>query len=537
MDNVFELFRRVADNNYDIAIETATQSISYANLLQKSLQYYQYISTINTSRIAIQCDVMSIDIIAMMLAILAANKSCLLIDMQRNSVFNDKIINTLGIEYIFTNQDLIALSNQTNINIDIQIAINNVSEKDEGYIITTSGSTGEPKIILGSHAGLSHFIIWQKNHYFQQDKYRVAQTTNCAFDVIYREILTTLIAGSTLVIPEIDLKYQSGEKMYEWLIANRIDVLYMVPSICDFWLSTIAAKKDTIPIAKVFFAGEKLQKTTIKKLQQYFDIETIANFYGPSETTLAKFYYDIDIANIDEFDIIAVGKPLPDTQAVLDEEGQILINTKYPSLGYLSGDSFIWRDGKKYYPTGDIGEIKNNLLFVYGRMDDQVKVNGVRVHLNDINTHIQNIAGVVESIVLQDDKHKIVAFYTGLAEQSFVYNELNKVLYQQIMPSAIYHVQNMPRTVSAKIDRRALINQLTAKNHIQENDFLYDTWRKVTGYQGAITEQDSFFQLGGDSLDIAYFVIELERIVHKKIDYWSLYENPIIQDFRAWLEQ
>ncbi|OOS03678.1 Phosphopantetheine attachment site [Moraxella cuniculi DSM 21768] len=539
MDNLFGLFVKVAQNNRDVAIESPMQHISYEKLLQLSHIYYQYLTTIPTQRIAIHCDaLLTVEMIAMMFAIFAHKKSCVLLDAARSEEFNQKILSQIDCKKVVNQKDLLDIKkNQSTISLCANIE-QPINPKDEGYVVTTSGSTGEPKIILGSHAGLVHFICWQKKRYFNEVKYRVAHTTNCAFDVIYREIFTTLISGSTLVIPNIDLKYQSGECLTKWLKTKQINVLYGVPSVFDFWLNTMRLGQSKLPLAKVFFAGEKLQKSTVYHLQQYFVVDCLVNLYGPSETTLAKFYYDSDLAQIENYDAIPVGRALPDTEFVLDDQNQILIHTKYPSLGYLGYDNFVWQDGKQWYPTGDIGEIKDGLLFVQGRVDDQIKVNGVRVHLSDVNTHLAAIEGVTQSVVLQDCRSKIIGFYTGSLQKSLVYDQLKNKLYQPILPNQIYHLEQMPRTASGKIDRQALLSYANQQTiDVQDDDILYQIWRKVTGYQGAITRNDSFFELGGDSLDIAYFAIELERATGKKIDYWSVYEHPVIQDFCHWLNQ
>lgn len=540
MDNIFILFKNIAINNKDIAIETSSEQIQYQDLLTLSLCYIQYLSTIKQNRIAIKCEKISIHSIAMMLAIFANKKSCLLIDKRRPSLLNEKILKMLQCEVVFKEWDLenILKNNKNSAQtktID-EVKVEAITEQDEGYIVTTSGSTGEAKIILGRHIGLAHFIQWQKKRYFQNKK-RVAQLTNCAFDVIYREILTTLISGSTLVIPDEDLKYQSGVIFRQWIEQHQIDTVYMVPSICDFWMSTLSQQFNQYRFENVFFAGEKLQKSTILQMMPYFEIDKITNLYGPSETTLAKFYYDFDFLNIDKFQEIPVGQPLPDTEYTIGENEQIFIYSKFSSLGYLDKETFIYQNGKNWYPTGDAGVIKNEMLFVNGRLDDQVKINGVRVHLNHINAQIKSVSGVLESIVLLDLQNRLVAFYTGMIEKSALYKALKDKLYQQIMPSHLYHLEEMPRTASAKIDRKFLLQSLVEnqQSNIIEDDIIYHSWRKVTGYADKISEEDNFFELGGDSLDVTGFVIELEERTGKKINYWSVYEHPIIKDFRQWL--
>lgn len=333
MDNIFNLFREVAQNNNTVAVETSLESISYKELLVRVLFFIDYLSVIDEQRIAIYCERMSINSIAMMFAIFARAKSCVLLDVKKPAEFNDKLLTSLECRTVFDQNalELIAKKHKEGNLCEYRGA--RIQGNQEGYVVTTSGSTGEPKIILGSHLGLMHFISWQKKQYFK-NKYRVLQLTNCSFDVIYREILTTLISGSTLVIPAEDLKYQSGEKIKKFTSDFSIDVVYLVPSVADFWSSTIKDKTINPVMKLVFFAGEKLQKTTINNLFNHFKVEKMINLYGPSETTLAKFYFEFTIEDLQYLEDIPVGLPLPDTIVELTDNQEILIHTKYPSLGY-----------------------------------------------------------------------------------------------------------------------------------------------------------------------------------------------------------
>lgn len=191
--------------------------------------------------------------------------------------------------------------------------------------------------------------------------------------------------------------------------------------------------------------------------------------------------------------------------------------------------------GKSYYLTGDLGRIENGLLFIDGRIDDQVKVNGMRVHLNEVNARVKSVKGVEESIVLQDLKGRIIGFYTGNLSKKTLYQKLREKSHH-VTPSQLFHLSTMPHTASGKIDRNLLLAEINQKTEFKkEEDFLYAMWRKVTGYQGSIKETDNFFELGGDSIDIVHFIVELEEETGKKIAYWDIYENPVIKDFRELL--
>lgn len=534
MDSVFHHFCSLARDNEDVAIETSQGAISYSRLYQRSLAYAEWLSRQPQQRVAIACSTMSINAIAMMLAVLANRKSCFLIDSNRSPELNHQLLLAAACELVLDEQvlgELCSISQSQNFEVE------KVNPGTEGYVITTSGSTGKPKVILGSHSGLLHFISWQKRQFFES-KRRVAQVTNCTFDVIYREVLTTLLSGSALVIPERDLKYLPGNEVKQWLNTHKIDTIHMVPSVSNLWMKTADFDSDRPLLKTVFFAGEKLHQATVENLLKHCEVETLVNLYGPSETTLAKMYFAFSPHDIRQLEEISVGYPLPDTEVDIDKSGQVWIHTLYPSLGYIQGSPFVERNGKTWYPTGDIGALIDGRLFLEGRVDDQIKVNGVRVHLNEINLHLNGVKGVIESCIVQNASGRLCGFYTGNVIESEVINSLAQKVRKEVLPSSLFSLSTMPTTSTGKIDRKGLIE--IANKHNEQNasgDVLYDAWRTVTGYCGDITEEDNVFELGGDSLDIVCFAVELTQKSGTKVEYWDVYEHSTMRALRQYINR
>ncbi|MBK2060045.1 AMP-binding protein, partial [Francisella noatunensis] len=136
--------------------------------------------------------------------------------------------------------------------------------KIPAYITFTSGSTGEPKGILSSHQGFSHFINWQKQEFNIDETHRCGQFTSITFDVIYRSVFTPLLGGATLLLSPFDV-FES-QNTVNWISENKITMFNIVPSVLNFWLDTTQVE-ELKNLKYIFSAGEKLTNSLLKKLK------------------------------------------------------------------------------------------------------------------------------------------------------------------------------------------------------------------------------------------------------------------------------
>ncbi|MGR6009577.1 AMP-binding protein [Bacillus cereus] len=209
---------------------------------------------------------------------------------------------------------------------------------EEAYIFFTSGTTGEPKGILGTHNGLAQFLEWQRKQFQITSKDRAAQLTHVAFDVYLRDIFLPLTSGATLVIP-----IEDEANILGWLQRKNITVLHAVPSLSRIWLDHSTKEEYLKDLRHIFFAGERLQKNLVQDWQQVTGAQ-ISNFYGQTETTLAKCFFEItqELA----FDVIPIGRPIEQAQLLIlnekgklcgiGEPGEIVVRTPYCTKGYIN---------------------------------------------------------------------------------------------------------------------------------------------------------------------------------------------------------
>lgn len=387
------------------------------------------------------------------------------------------------------------------------------------YFVFTSGTTGAPKGIEGRLIGLEHFCTWQANEFRVGQGDRIALLTNPMFDVVYRELLTPIVAGATLVIPSAG---QSGpQQIVQWLSDRAITVVHAVPSILKRW----AAAHDGTACQQmrlVFMAGEPLTQTVCSAVSALFPRAQIINLYGPSETSLAKFSHRVSAP---ELPIQPVGRAMPGAQPfVFDQRtrrlssngrGELVIRTPYRSSGYLdpalTKARFVQnpcRDDPNdlLYLTGDIADVDDDgFVRLHGRVDDQVKISGVRIELAEISGLIERATGrSVLALTHQDGDERLLIVVVEGSDTPPVRKAIRRAMHRElpefVRPHAIMWVERFPLTLSGKIDRTALLADLSYRHEID-----VETMRRIwsEAFATAVGADDNFFDLGGDSLTAA----------------------------------
>jgi amino acid adenylation domain-containing protein/FkbM family methyltransferase len=294
---------------------------------------------------------------------------------------------------------------------------------DAAYIFFTSGTTGIPKGTLGNHKGLSHFLTWQRETFGINSQDRAAQLTALSFDVVLRDIFTPLVSGATLCLP-LEAEDFAPEDFIPWLAQEKITLLHAVPSLAQFWLAHAAAKVVATDLRWAFFAGEPLSDVLVRRWREVFPEAGVVNLYGPTETTLAKCYYEVPAEPSPG--VQPVGRPLPQTQALIlnrqdglcgtGEPGEIVIRTPFRTYGYINATAenqarfvknFFRADEQDLlYRTGDSGRYRlDGSIEILGRIDNQVKIRGVRIEPEEIETALVRHPALREAVVVaREDK-------------------------------------------------------------------------------------------------------------------------------------
>ncbi|HMS71438.1 MAG TPA: amino acid adenylation domain-containing protein, partial [Baekduia sp.] len=287
---------------------------------------------------------------------------------------------------------------------------------DGAYIFFTSGSTGQPKAVLGTHRGLAQFLWWERSEFLVGPGDRVSNLISLSFDPLLRDIFLPLTSGATLCIPE----EQDLLDVIGWLRRSRVSLMHATPSLLQAWMGQGSAGSDLPFLRWTVLAGEPLADVLIEQWRQRCGHSVaVANLYGPTETTLARCFERIE--GEPDPGIQPVGRPIPDTQVLIlnpsgvqcsaNEVGEVVIRTPFRSRGYLGLEDETRRRFRPspfsneatdlLYFTGDVGRIRpDGRLALAGRMDDQVKIRGVRVEPGEVAAVLARHDAVGSAVVL-----------------------------------------------------------------------------------------------------------------------------------------
>jgi amino acid adenylation domain-containing protein/HAD superfamily phosphatase (TIGR01681 family) len=445
------------------------------------------------------------------------------------------------------------------------LALPTLTGDDAAYLFFTSGTTGVPKGVLGCHKGLSHFLIWQRQTFAVGPADRCAQLTNLSFDVVLRDVFLPLISGATLCLPDADAHgVFAPDHVLPWLDHARISLLHTVPTLAQAWLANLSAGVSLCTLRWVFFAGEPLPEALVRRWRVAFpEGGNLVNLYGPTETTLAKCFYQVP----DEPPpgVQPIGWTLPQTQALvladngqlcgIGEVGEIVLRTPFRTRGYINApeaqrQQFVpnhFREDARdvLYHTGDRGRYQpDGTLEILGRLDHQVKIRGVRVEPEEVTALLLQHPAVQACIVVaqepEPNQHALVAYVVASTQGRTTTSDLRVYLSQQLpavmVPSAFVWLDQLPLTAHGKVDRRALPapdwtqpEQIAAyvapRTPVEE--VLVGLWAEVLGV-AAVGIHDDFFALGGHSLLAAQVMSRVRRTFQIELPLRRLFETPTV---------
>ncbi len=493
---------------------------------------------------------------------LSETKAQLLLFVETNAATSspeDPLLEEISIPHI-----MLDVENRFPDDTDVTIIeLPQLNPAEQAYIFFTSGTASIPKAVSGCHQGLAHFIDWEQNTFSVEPGDNVAQLTSLSFDVFLRDIFLPLGSGATLCLPHADLGLD-GQSILSWLETEKITILHSVPSLVQSWLFDVNPDITLADLRWLFLAGEILNDTLVNEWRKLFPLaKNIANFYGPTEATLAKFYYIIP----DEVSVGVqpVGYPLPDTQGLvvsdnqtqcyIKEAGEILIRTPFRTLGYINNTSetelkFVnnLHSNQKndlLYHTGDLGRYRSDgCLEIIGRVDNQVKIRGIRVEPEEISSVLNQHPLIKKSIVVAQEKtdgnkHLIAYVITDTKQPAFadLRQFLTLKLPEQMIPTAFVFLDKFPLTANGKLDRKALPEPDLESNRADEfiapesetEIKLTKIWQEVLGTK-QIGIHDNFFHLGGHSLLAVQLFSKISDTFGKQLHIAILFTHPTVHD-------
>jgi D-alanine--poly(phosphoribitol) ligase subunit 1 len=363
-----------------------------------------------------------------------------------------------------------------------------VQRDDPYYILFTSGSTGEPKGVVITLGNLEHFLSWMtaEQHFEPQAEVFLNQAP-FSFDLSVMDLYCSLATGGTLFSVTKD-HVANLKRLYEAFHVSQLTTWVSTPSFAQMCLIEKSFAEPMLPTLQRFlFCGETLAPETAAQLLERFPRAEIWNTYGPTEATVATTSVRIDRPALQQWPTLPVGRAMPGTQVViLDEQrqrvaegerGEIVIAGANVSPGYLGRPDLTERaffvvEGAPAYRTGDWGREREGLIFFEGRMDSQVKVNGYRIELGDLEANLRALPEIADAVVLpvlkQERIEALAAIVVLAVEKSgsdFAFTaqlktRLGERLPAYMVPRKFLYVDAFPMTANGKADRRKLAELL-----------------------------------------------------------------------------
>jgi len=438
-------------------------------------------------------------------------------------------------------------------------------------IYFTSGSTGKPKAILGRLKGIDHFMRWEIAAVCARPGTRVSQLASPAFDGFLKDAFVPLCSGGVVCAPESRDIILDAWSLADWLDVEQVEVLHCVPSVFRALLNEGLNSRYFEAMKCVVMTGEPLYPADVKRWLDIFGERIrLFNIYGTTETTLSKFAYEIKAEDV-ERPSIPVGKLIDGSAAmVIDSRGElcglgavgeIYIQTPYRSHGYygepeLTREVFIqnpFSDDPSdiVHKTGDYGRLlKGGDLEHLGRRDQQVQIRGVRVELGEIENLLRAHEAVADAAVIDRDDtegNKFLVAYVTLTNGTGsepLRQHLAERLPPTMLPSAFIELDQLPRTLNGKIDRKALpdLELLQAERELEAGkmtpieEIVAGIWCEVLRLP-SIARNGNFFNLGGHSLLVTQVLARVREYLRVEVPIRSIFEAPTLEQFARLIQE
>jgi D-alanine--poly(phosphoribitol) ligase subunit 1 len=369
------------------------------------------------------------------------------------------------------------------------------------YIMFTSGSTGEPKGVVITHACLESFLNWMLLEQAPPEGEVFLNQVPYSFDVSMMDTYLALVTGGTVFsVTREDVA--RPRQLHEAFARSGLTIWVSTPSFAQLCLVQRSFNADLLPrLRRFLFCGETLPPAVASQLLDRFPGAEVWNTYGPTEATVATTSIRVDRDVLARYSPLPIGYPMPGTRVlVFDDEGraapsgtrgEIVIAGPNVSPGYLgrpdlTARAFFELDGQRAYRTGDWGRVQDGLLFCEGRMDNQIKLHGHRIELGDIEANLRALAGVRDALVLPTLWHgqpDALSAFVVMAERGpesdfDLGNRLRAQLAERVpaymLPRQFNFLEAFPMTPNGKADRKKLIESLALPPGLPASEPTYE---------------------------------------------------------------
>lgn len=436
---------------------------------------------------------------------------------------------------------------------------------DLAYVIYTSGSTGTPKGVEVAHRNLSNLVAWHRSTFDLTAADRASHLAGIGFDAAAWELWPYLSAGASVHIGH-DLVSKDARGLRDWLLDNNITICFSIAPLAE-------------QLMRLEWPAEcplRILLTGADTLHSYPGPQIpfrVVNNYGPTECTVVATSATVPpagnfdhapsigcpIANAHIYILDEYGNPVPDGDA-----GEIWIGGRGVARGYRGRpdltaakfhlDPFDPTPGARMYASGDLGRaLPNGEIQFLGRMDEQLKIRGLRIEPGEIESLLNQHPDVKQSAVVAcqfaPDDIRLVAHLVLKSDRLPAPKELQSFLGsrlpQHAVPSCFVHLAELPLTLSGKIDRHALSwlssgDLLSDHRYVGPRTAVEERLARIVGQLlkvEKVSMDDNFFLLGGHSLLGTQLIARARDAFGVDISLRYLFEFPTVAALAAEVER
>ena len=517
--------KQVVEKAKDVALVASDATLTYSELNEKSNKIANALIKRGVkpkSNVLIMLNRDS-NLIASILGVLKAGCAYVPIDPEYPQERINYIYENSQADYIISYE---TSDNSINVNelLEEGITVNpnvEVLPDDLAYMIYTSGSTGNPKGVMISHENICNQAQNPKSTYDS-----LLCITTISFDVSVDDILTSLSNGLKLVLAD-DVQIKNVLELIKLIDENKPEVLEITPSRIGSYLELDEFCNVISCLKCILLGGEQFSAKVYEDLRKYSDA-VIYNSYGPTETTITSNNKEITDVND-----LTVGPPLTNyVTDVRDIDGKLVpygvmgelyiggmsVGKGYYNMPEKTKESFLTINGIPYYKSGDYAiELPNGEIDIKGRIDNQIKLRGLRIEIGEIETNIGQYPDIRQAVVVIKEINNVdhlCAYYTaeGEIDSDDLKEFLKDRLTNYMIPTVFMQLDEMPQTPNGKTDIKKLpepkmdLNYVAPKTKLEQE--ICAIFSSILNLE-TVGAEDNFFEIGGTSLIASKLIIEL----------------------------
>lgn len=557
---VKEFKRQVQENADKIAIKNSTISYTYKELDSKtdSIASYLIEEGVKPNDFVVILAERSLDFIVVIISILKTGAVYVPIDAAYPKDRIEFILNDINPSIVIADDanikkaegfKVINLYRAVKVEKNALMYQTDATGEDLAYVMYTSGTSGKPKGALIPQKAVLRLVKNTNYVNFNKDSI-VLQLGAIAFDASTFEIWGALLCSGTLVVADSDT-VASTHKFAEFLAEQKINTMFMTTSLYNMHIDNSPHCFDSLDYLCI--GGEKASEKHVRLLKENNKRTTLVNGYGPTENTTFTACLTVE----DNFEKLTIGKPIANSYVYIinngrlcgiGEPGELCCAGDGLFYGYwnrpeLNKEKYIdnpYAEGKMYR-TGDLVRwLPDGNIDYRGRIDNQVKIRGLRIELSEIESNIKKLSNIKDVVVraVKNNEDTVLCAYV-VADEKVDFDRLQEILLKEmpayLVPINWLQMDSLPLTYNGKLDARKLpdiTNMGSSDNYVapvsETQKLLCECFQEVLSLD-RVGIKDSFFELGGHSLRAMRLINLIEAKTGKRFNLHDIFEFTTVE--------